>query len=433
MPDIAQHRSPDSSIHTQRIRDFFLARQPILDREQALYAYELLFRSTAVGPANVTDDVAATAAVIAHASELGLANVLGASLGFINVDATVLMSEFIHFLPRKNVVLEILETVKASDRIATRVKELAQAGYVFALDDVVGASLDVNKLLPLVRFVKIDICGVKPDKLEAMVWQFKRENKLLLAEKVESVGQYQQCLDLGFDYFQGYYFATPTILSGKKLSPSQLTIMQLMAQFASGADRDDIERSIKQDASLGLTLLRMVNSPANSPASSTSCRIGSLRQALSSMGRKQLQRWLQILLYSETGKAGGTASPLLRLATTRGKLLELIAEKAHPGNRTMADTAFTVGVMSLMDALFGLPMDKILERFAVADEVREALLFGTGIFGNMLQLAKHIERAEESGALVLPILQRLGLTIEDLNAVQLAAFEWSDVISRSAA
>lgn len=429
MANLAPDFSSDISFQSQRIREFFLARQPILNRDQELFAYELLFRSAAVGPANVTDDVAATAAVIAHASELGLVNVLGASLGFINVDAAVLMSEFIHFLPKQNVVLEILETVKVSDRIVARVEQLAQAGYVFALDDVVAASDDVKRLLPLVQFIKIDIYGMEAERLAGLSRQFKQMKKKLLAEKVESLEQYQQCLRLGFDYFQGYYFAKPTVLTGKKLSPSQLVIMQLMAQFASDADLADIERSIKQDASLGLTLLRL----ANTPALGGSRRIGSLRQALTVLGRHQLQRWLQILLYAETGKAGGTASPLLRLATTRGKLLESMAEKIHPGDHNMADIAFTVGVMSLMDALFGLPMEKILERFAVADEVRDALLSRSGIYGNMLQLVEYIEHIEEAGPLVVPLLKKLALSTEDLNALQLAAFEWSDTISRSAA
>lgn len=429
MADLAPDFSPDFSFHSQRIRDFYLARQPILDREQELYAYELLFRSAECGAANVTDDVAATAAVIAHASELGLPNVLGTSLGFINVDADVLMSEFIHFLPKSDVVLEILETVEASERVLARVAALAQSGYVFALDDVVATSANVEKLLALVQFIKIDICGVAADELPQLARKFKSHGKLLLAEKVESYDQYQQCLRLGFDFFQGYYFATPTILSGRKLSPSQHAIMQLMAQFASDADWEEIESVIKQDASLGLTLLRLANSPSMGGAG----RIRSLRQALASLGRSRLQRWLQILLYADSGKAGGTASPLLRLATTRGRLLELIAEKVCAGNRGVADTAFAVGVMSLMDALFGLPMEKILERYPFEGEVRNALLSRAGILGDMLCLAEHIERIEQTGAKVAPLLKRLGLSAEDLVPMQLAAFKWSDTVSISAA
>jgi EAL and modified HD-GYP domain-containing signal transduction protein len=412
---------------TQRVRDFFLARQPILNREQDLVAYELLFRSAASGPANVTDDLAATASVIAHASELGMENVIGTSLGYINVDASVLMSDFVQFLPREKVVLEILETVEVTDSIVARVTELVRAGYRFALDDVIAESDGMQRLLPLVDIVKVEINDMAFDKLSRLSDKIKTARKKLLAEKVESIEQFQQCLALGFDYFQGYYFAHPVVLSGKKLSPSQVTIVQLMSQIVADADDADIERSIKQDPSLGLTLLRLVNTPAAGVLQ----RIDSIGQALLVLGRRQLQRWLQILLYTETGKPRAAASPLLTLAATRGRLLELMAAKIQPGNRNMADIAFTVGIMSLMDALFGLPMERILTELSVADEVRDALLSRKGVYGDMLKLAESVEHLKEAGPQVSALLRKLNLSSEEFYALQVAAFEWSDSISHS--
>jgi EAL and modified HD-GYP domain-containing signal transduction protein len=418
----------ENSLHGQRVKEFFLARQPILSRDQGLVAFELLFRSAAAGPANVTDDLAATASVIAHASELGMENVIGASLGFVNIDATVLLSDIVEFLPKDKVVLEILETVKVTDVIVDRVATLVKEGYRFALDDVVANSDNVQKLLSLVEIIKVDISGMQAGELFRLSSQFKRAGKLLLAEKVETLGQFQTCLDYGFDYFQGYYFARPVVLTGKKLSPSQVAIMQLMSQIISDADTADIERSIKKEASLGWTLLRLVNTPA----AGITQRIDSLGQALVVLGRRQLQRWLQILLYADPGKGSLAASPLLTLATTRGKLLELMAERLQPGNRNMADIAFTVGIMSLMDTLFGMPMEKILLQISVADEVKDALLTRGGIYGDMLKLAECIEHIEEAGPQVMPLLGKLQLSSEDFYAIQLAAFEWTDSIARSA-
>jgi EAL and modified HD-GYP domain-containing signal transduction protein len=421
--------APNVSLHMQRAKEFFLGRQPILNRDQSLAAYELLFRTAAAGPANVTDDLYATASVIAHASELGMENVIGASRGYVNVDAAVLMSDIIQFLPKERVVLEILETVKATDRVLERVAALAQAGYIFALDDVTSDSVDVKKLLPLVDIVKIDITDMKQSELFRLSSQFKVANKKLVAEKVENLAQFQNCLDLGFDYFQGYYFAKPDVLSGKKLSPSQMAIMQLLMQIVAEADTTEIERSIKQDASLSFTLLRLVNTPA----AGVTQRIDSVGQALMVLGRRRLQHWLQILLYAQPGKANSATAPLLTLATTRGKLLELMVEKLEPGNRTMADIAFTVGIMSLMDTLFGLPMEKILEQIKVADDVSKALLFRKGIFGDMLKLVEYIENVEEAGPLVVPLLKKLRLSSDQFYALQLTAFEWSDKVSRTAA
>lgn len=415
------------SLHPHRVKEFFLGRQPILNRDQGLVAYELLFRRANVGTASVIDDLAATAAVIEHAAELGMENVIGASLGFVNIDATVLMSDFVQFLPHGKVVLEILETVKVTDSVVARITELKRLGYTFALDDVVADSEDLRKLLPLVDIIKIDLAGTPPGQLPLLSRQLKTANKKLLAEKVENIEQFRHCLELGFDYFQGYYFAKPVILSGKKLSPSQLALMELMGLLHSDAENADIEHVIKRDASVSLTLLRM----ANSPALGTGHRIDSLGQALLVLGRRQLQRWLQILVYAEPDKAAGALSPLLVLATTRGKLLELMAEKLKPGNRHIADTAFTVGIMSLMDTLFGSSMEKILGQIPVGDAVSEALLSRTGIYGDMLALAEHMEQIEEAGVL-LPALQKLPLSNEDIRAIQLSAYEWSEQVARQA-
>lgn len=425
MANLARDISQETPVYPHRVRDFFLARQPILDRNQDLFAYELLFRATAAGPANVTNDLSATASVIAHAAELGMGNVIGNSLGFINVDAAVLMSDFVHFLPKHKVVLEILETVDVNDLIIARVEELAQAGYTFALDDVVANSANVQKLLPMAEIVKIEIGLLENDRLSALVRQFKDAGKKLLAEKVETLAQFQHCLDLDFDYFQGYYFAKPTILAGKKLTPSQIAIVQLMTQLASDAELSVIESSVKKDASLGLSLLRLVNAPSAGVPE----RIDSLAQALKVLGRQQIQRWLQILLYAESEKGRAAASPLLALATTRGRLLELMAEAIRPGDRRMAGIAFTVGILSLMDALFRLPMEEILRQLSVADEVRDALLTRGGIYGDMLRLVECIEKIDTPCPLLKPLLERLGLSSDELYALQVSAFEWSDTVS----
>jgi len=406
--------------------DFFLARQPILSREQELIGYELLFRNAAIGPANVSDDVAATASVIAHASELGLNNVIGNLFGFINVDATVLMSDFISFLPADKVVLEILETVKVTPELVKRVVELSRAGYVFALDDVIAESEDIARLLPLVKIIKIDVMGLDPSKLLKLSINFKRANKMLLAEKVETLEQFRECLSFGFDYFQGYYFAKPVILKGKKLDASKLVIMHILTLLVRNVDNGEIVRYIKRDVALSLTLLRLVNTPVYGFLK----YIDSLGQALIVLGRRQLKRWLQILLFAnnEKGKTH-TLSPLLILAATRGKLLELITEKLRPGRRKMSEIAFTVGIMSLIDALFGMDMETILTQISISVEIREALLLRTGFYGEILQLAENIEQGDKSVSEMKELLDGLGLSADAFYALEKEAFEWSNNIS----
>jgi len=420
--------SLDPATLLPRVEDFFLARQPIINRDEALIAYELLFRRASATLADVTDDLSATASVIAHATELGMENVIGASLGFLNIDATVLLSDFVSFLPPQKVVLEILETVDITPIVIARVAELRMSGYRFALDDVVAFTPAIQQLLPYISIIKIDIAGMPRETVADLFKRFKAEGKTLLAEKVETLDEYNYCRSLGFDYFQGYYFAKPVIMAGKKLAPSQMVILRMMTQLDADADTIELERSIKHDAALGLTLLRLVNTPAVGVVR----RIESLKQALNVLGRRQLYRWLQIMLYAEPDKGRRTISPLLLMATSRGKLLELLMQKLQPGKNSRSDLAFTVGIMSLMDTLFGLPMAEILQQMPVAVEVRAALLEREGLFGDMLRLVECTERAEESAPLLVEALEKLNLTSDDLYEVQTAAYEWSDSIAINA-
>lgn len=399
--------------------DFFLARQPILGRDQHLVAFELLFRTAGSTEANVTDDAAATAAVISHASQLGMDHVVGDQLAFLNVDEVVLMSDFVRFLSPDKVILEILETVKATPEVIARVVELKGLGFKFALDDVIADSDDVRQLIALVDVIKVDLKGVDPASLAALTDSLRGPHKKLLAEKVETVEEFKKCLELGFEYFQGYYFARPVILSGKKIAPSLLVILHLLELVNSDADNRVIELAVKRDALISLNLLRLVNTPVAGGRG----KIDSLSQALTMLGRRQLQRWLQILLYARPGGTVELSSPLLQLATTRGKLMELMALKVRPGQRAAADTGFTVGIMSLMDTLLSMSMRDILDTVVVADEVRAALLERGGDFGEMLKVVELLETAPCGRQLTQP-LRKLRLTVKQLREIELAAFEW---------
>ncbi len=395
---------------------FFLARQPILNRSQRLVAYELLYRNAEVHEACVTDGTQATASVIAHASELGMEQVVGDQLAFVNVDTTGLMSDFIHFLPNDKVILEVLESVEPTPDVLRRVQELKQAGYKFALDDVACENEAVTALRPLMDVIKVDIKQIEPGQLPALTRSLRNPNQKLLAEKVETVEEFRECMDLGFEYFQGYYFARPVVLSGKKITPSQLSIMHLLDLLNRDADQREVERSVKHDPLISLNLLRLVNTPSVGAR----FRINSVGHALIVLGRRQLQRWLQILLYV---KGAEFDSPLLQMATTRGKTMELVMGHVRPSEKVAADVGFTVGIMSLMDALFSVRMGEILDSVNVLDEVRDALLHREGELGDALRLIELIERAQE-GLELTGILHKLDLPPSALYALQREAYDW---------
>ena len=403
----------------------FLGRQPILDREQRLVAYELLFRSGQRNAADVTDGVQATATVIANAfTELSVGDALGDCRGFINVDEAFLFSDVLELLPRPSVVLEILETVPPTPEVITRCKDLKAKGFTLALDDVIQLAPEYAELLALVEIVKVDIQPLNRVELIQLATKLRPYGKQLLAEKVDSRQQMEQCLKLGFNLFQGYYFAKPTIIAGRKLEHSQLALMKLMGLLLSDADTTELEEALKPEPGLTVNLLRMTNSAG----AGTTVKITSLRHAITVLGRRQLQRWLQLLLFA-SNSAHGTASPLLQLAATRGRLMESLAEVLEAGNPALSDRAFMVGIMSLMPALVGQAMADIVRPLGLIPEVQAALCEGSGRLGHMLKLTEASEQgdpAELGSALeALP-----GISLKTLNGCLTQALAWAASITR---
>lgn len=403
----------------------FLGRQPILDREQNLFAYELLFRNGTRNAADVTDGVQATATVIVNAfAELGVEAALGKCRGFINVDEAFLFSDMLELLPRQSVVLEILETVPPTAAVVERCMALKAAGFTLALDDVIQLAPEFAELLALVEIVKVDIQPLSRVQLMQLVMKLKPMGKQLLAEKVDSREQMEQCLKLGFTLFQGYYFAKPTIIAGRKLDHSQLSLMKLMGLLLSDAATTELEEALKPEPGLTVNLLRMTNSVG----SGTTETITSLRHAITVLGRRQLQRWLQLLVFA-SNKQQGTSNPLLLLAATRGRLMELLAEELSPGNNALADQSFMVGIMSLMPALIGLPIEEIIAPLGMADIVCDALCVGSGPLGALLHLAESSETGDLT-TLATSLKALPSVNLKAVNRAQTQALQWANSIGQ---
>jgi len=403
----------------------YLGRQPILDRDQRLVAYELLFRNGSRNAAEVTDGVRATATVIANAfSELGIEAALGGCRGFINVDEDFLFSDVLELLPRHAVVLEILETVPPTAAVIERCRELKAAGYTLALDDVVQLAPEFAELLALVEIVKVDIQPLSRVELMQLAIKLKPTGKQLLAEKVDSREQMEQCLKLGFTLYQGYYFAKPTIIAGRKLDHGQLSLMKLMSLLMRDAETAELEEALKPEPGLTINLLRMTNSVGCGCAE----KITSLNHAITVLGRRQLQRWLQLLLYSANDRQGA-ANPLLLLAATRGRLMELLAAEARSNDGIFTDQAFMVGIMSLIPALIGLPIQEIIAPLGLATPVHQALCDRSGELGALLRLTESCEDGDLAGLReVLAALPNLGP--KAVNRAQTEALQWANDISR---
>ena len=403
----------------------FLGRQPILGREQKLFAYELFFRDGLIATDNraeILDPTHATATVIANAfAELSTNDVLGPYRGFINVDRDILFSDLIEALPQQLVALEILESVKPTPEVLARCQQLHDLGFMLAADDVIEVNELSRPLLALADIIKVDIPNMEAGRLRAVVEQLKPFGKKLLAEKVETAEQLSLCQSLGFDLFQGYFFAKPTLIVGKKLNPSQLVLIRLLGLVFEDADTSAIEAAFKTEPGLTVNMLRLTNSVA----CGLSINVTSLRHAITILGRRQLQRWLQLLIF--TTPKGGTqgVNPLLQLAATRGRVMELIAERVVPRNREFADHSFMVGIMSLMPALLGMQMADILDQLPVAQRVKQALLDYAGQHGLMLRLVEATEQPDPL-ALEEPLSHLPAINSDFLGACLTQGLAWAN-------
>lgn len=406
--------------------DIFLARQPILDRSQSIVAYELLFRSGQQNFARIENELNATASVIISLfNEMGVQSVLGNERGFINVSAEFLMSDMLELLPTGQIVIEMLETIEITPLILERCRKLKQHGFALALDDFAIMQEQYKLLLPIVDIIKVDLMQLSAEDLTKTASKLREYPAKLLAEKVETREQFEHCKQLGFHFFQGYYFAKPVILTGKRVEPSTIALFKLLSLVLDDASSEELESAIKGDSNLTYNLLKMVNSAG----SGVSQKVDSLAKAIIVIGRRQLQRWLQLLLYTINDK-GQTSNPLMQLAATRAKMLEILCRCMNNQDAAMQERAFITGSFSLLDTLLSMSMADVMAKLSLHEDVKLALVERAGQLGRLLKLIETLEtgnfEAVEEQLKLLP-----GLDAAMLNEAQMAAIRWVSSLSET--
>jgi EAL and modified HD-GYP domain-containing signal transduction protein len=370
---------PGSEVH--------IGRQPILNRAKKIFGYELLFRSGRANAASVTDNVHATASVMLNAlNNIGISRLIGDKVGFINVDDRVLDSGIVELLPSKMTVLELLETVKVDEKVLALCAQARKNGYQFALDDFVAYDGALDDMFRIASYVKVDLMGTDRKELPELAKKLKGHNLKLLAEKVETQEEFEECRDLGFDYFQGYFFEKPSIISARSISPTQLVLLELSRILAREEEFFVIEGLFRKNPELHIKLLQFMNSAAFY----TAHKINSIGQAIALLGYRNLQKWVTLLLFAGEGYDTRSA-PLFERAVIRGRIMELLATRITR-DTSAADMAFITGVLSLIDALFQAPLKNILTDFNLSEEINEALLHRDGVLGKLVSVIETLEQ-----------------------------------------
>jgi EAL and modified HD-GYP domain-containing signal transduction protein len=403
----------------------FIARQPILDRQQELFAYELLFRKKQSDTqAPIIDGTEATAQVLDNAlNNVGILKLVGNNLAFINCSKELLTSDILYLLDSKIFVLEILESVEINDEIIDAVKSLHNNGYTIAIDDFIPDTMEYERILPLlpyVRIVKLEFPATKNEKIEIMVKINKKKKIKVLAEKIENEKDFKDCFDAGCDFFQGYFFAIPESLSANKLSSNAIEVFELLRAISNDQEIDVLETQFRGHPELSVNLIKYLNSASFALRT----QITSIRHAISLLGYENLKRWLLVLAYANKNGSIKKSSPLLINAIKRGMLFEEIAKSLNLG-KDMAEKAYLTGLISHLDALYRVPMQSILEQISVDTEISQALLNKKGTLGKSLNLSQAVEIDDLNR--VRQIIDSLPISMDDFHRALLKSYDASNL------
>jgi len=390
-----------------------LARQPIFNRNKDIHGFELLYRGDLK---NISDD-AMTATVVNQALyKFGVDTVSNGTPFFINLSKTFLSSDFPKLLPAKQAVLEVIGSVHIDSSVIDSIQRWRDKGFTVALDDFVSMESLASKLLPYVDIVKVDILNFE-GRLEELVTTLRKHPVKLLAERVETYGQYELCQKLGFDYFQGYFFSKPSlIVKHQHLETSKIKILHLLSKILNAQHPHEFENDIAHDLALSYKLLCYINSAAIGLRS----RVDSIRHALNLIGLKNIQMWLSMLLLASLGEKKPKA--LLHLAFTRGKFLESLALEKQ--EQPQKNDYFILGMFSLLDAILDLEMDTALQPISLPVLVAKGLQDTDSNAAQRLQLITAMEQANWQD--VSKKLEQLNLSEETASNLYSAAVTWAD-------
>jgi c-di-GMP-related signal transduction protein len=361
----------------------FLARQPILTREEQLFGYELLFRD---GPDNYfrgIDPDVASRDTLDSSTLMGLDVLCGNRRAFINCTRDVLLKDYITLLPSNQAVAEILESVPPDDQVLAACQRLKEAGYWIALDDFMPNDPRA-RLTEMADIIKVDFRSTSAEQRAEMVRKYGSWHCRMLAEKVETREEFFAARKGGFLYFQGYFFRQPEVLTAREIPANRIHYVQMLqAVSRDELNHQEIEDLIKSEASLCYRLLRYMNSASFGFVN----EIHSVKHALALLGEREVRRWVRLVATLAAGS--GKSSELVAAALVRGRFCELLSSKIqHEGS-----DLFLLGLFSLMDAILEMPMADLLASVPVDQETKVVLLTGTGRLKSLYQLMM----ARESG------------------------------------
>lgn len=367
--------------------EVFVARQPIFDVDNKVYAYELLYRQSEQNffDQSVTSNVATSLLLMNSYYTFGIDKLVGDGKAFINFDKHLIDAEIPMLLDKERVVVELLEDIEPDKGFIREVKKLRTNGYTIAIDDYVEGYL-YDELVELSHIIKVDFFENTNEQIESIVRRWKPRGKILLAEKVETQEVFEWAKKIGFDLFQGYYFSKPAMLRGKGMTDSTYQYIRIMEELsAKEPDYKRIAEVIETDVALTYKLLKLVNS--NFTASKA---ITSIQHGLAILGIDAFEKWFSLAMVQNL--AGSKPSELVKLSMLRGHFMEAVALNSQL--KSYSNEMMLVGILSVIDALVERPIEDIVNELPLGEDIKAALLMKPGKYTKVYQMVLQIEKGD---------------------------------------
>ncbi|OHE07684.1 MAG: diguanylate phosphodiesterase [Sulfurimonas sp. RIFOXYD12_FULL_33_39] len=374
--------------------NIYLGRQPILDISGNLDSYEVLYSQKDKANSYGENDFIPAAIISNLLNKFGTNQVLGSRRALVKVGEKFLLSDIIFTIPREFFIFSLLEEIEMSQRVVERLQQLKEKGYVLALDEI---KIDRNTITKYkdawneISFIKINLHAdfVKDMSSKSILTTIKARGIKVIGTKIEDEKRYDTAKALGCVLFQGYFFSKPKILENTKYDPTRANILRLYSLLMEDTNIDEITAEFERNHALTVQLLRYINSGAFEFTNT----ISSIHHVLTLVGRKPLAQWLMLMIYAKSVSKESDVSPIMLMIKNRTELMVSILKKVkHDSGSNTLGKAYFVGVLSLIDTIFSTPLVKILNSMNIEDEVRNALLKGEGILGEIYMLIRDVEQ-----------------------------------------
>lgn len=400
--------------------EVYVARQPIFRRNRKIYAYELLFRGGMVNAFPDIDGDTATSKVLSNTFlTMGMEHVLGGKRAFINFTRDLLVQKVPMMFPREQVTVEVLEDVSPEPEVVDACREIGEKGYEIALDDFLYRD-ELRPLIQLAKIIKIDFMAISLEDIAEYVEKLAPYDVKFLAEKVETHEGFQRALDMGFTYFQGYFFSKPQILTGRDVSSSKINLMQMVAEVNKEDMKfEELEKIVTRDVSITYKLLRYMNSAYFRRMQ----EITSIKQAMVLLGQNGVRRFISLITMAKL--ASDKPDELLRTSIIRARMCEWLGKETPSGVDT--SELFILGLFSLIDAILDQEMDKLMDKLPLSEAVKNTLVKSEGQLSVFLNLVKAYEAGDwESFS---DSVSKTGVNEEKVPGYYLDAVGWADSMS----